>query len=176
MVEADFTKDRFEFRSAGEDMTSVYGISFGIGILGAMGAALAFTVLLAVVDARGGEAVVTAVMIASGIAGLLMAVQFVRWRKRILRERMLVIDRDGITHVARAGRAELARWSDIEQVEEVEEDSDETFRYVLRIQRKGARDWRFSWTDFADYPTIKLLIRQRLPDRARFAVQPGQPG
>ena len=165
--------ERLEFRASGEDTSSVIGPSIGIGILSAMGAAIGFGILIAIVGIvvdLPEDPTIAIMMIASVFVGYRMAVRFVRWRGRVSRERMLVLEDAGITYFAYADKSELTRWEEIEDVHEVESSQDGEPSYRLVFHRRGKRDWRFGGDEFIGYRELKAALAHRLPGRTRYVA------
>lgn len=166
-------EDRVEFPVVGEDWVSIVGPSIGIGILSCMAASvvfifLAMTPLLRFLSDLPDDGA-PAVLMFSGLFGLWTAVSFVRRRRRIMRERKLVIDPEGITYFRFANRRKLTRWDEVERVEERETHDCDGPDFVLRIDRIGRRPLRITSSDFRDYGRLKDLIRRRLPERTALA-------
>jgi hypothetical protein len=159
-----FSPNRFECRATPEDTVSLYGLSFGIGILSTMAASLVFTILLTIVSLvvkLPGDPTAAMVLIASAWVGYLVARAFVRWRRRIAAERTLLIDAAGITYVAYADRNDTTRWEEIERVEHAPGDSDTS--YTLVVRRRGRRALRLDGSEFTNEDGIVKAIRPRLP-------------
>lgn len=170
---ADPNADRVEFPVVGEDWVSIIGPSVGIGILSCMAAAvvfifLAMTPLLRFLSDLPDDGA-TAVLVISGLFGLWMAVSFVRRRRRIMRERKLVIDQEGITYFRFSNRRKVTRWDEIDRVEERETHDCDGPDFILRIDRIGRRPLRITSSDFRDYGQLKDVIRRRLPERTTLA-------
>jgi len=156
------TPDRLECPvHTGEDTVALAGMSFGVGILSAMGATL---VLMIATLALPGSLAEPVVLFGSLAAGLYAARRFWRWRRRVAAERKLVIDAAGITCVAYSGREETTRWEEIESVvQTVVPDSDAN--YVFVVHRRGRRNLKIDGGEFPDFEGIKEAIRRRIGDR-----------
>jgi hypothetical protein len=92
---------------------------------------------------------------------------WVRRRWRIHRERKLVVDREGITYVALAGRARLMRWTEIHEI--AEEEEWELGRW-LTVQHPSGR-FVIEGHAYHGYNEIRELARAYLPSRTR--LKPG---
>jgi hypothetical protein len=94
------------------------------------------------------------------------------WTRRTWRihaERKLIVNAEGLTYVAFAGRSRLMRWSDIVRVDEEEEYGPDEGRSL--IYRLARRQFIVRGGDFHGYSDLRQLTLRYLPSRTK--LMPG---
>ena len=133
--------------------------TIGIGMLGFLGTAIVSMVLGMALPLPAGL-----MMALDAAAGVAAAVWWVNRRRRIHRERKLVVDRDGMTYYRFADSANLMRWDDVVRVVEDVDRGDETNRWLDFSLKSGS--FRVENDEFVGYDRLRDRIRKRLGSRA----------